>query len=215
MTEKEFETLASAIKASYPASKVLADASAMKFWYEMLKDIDFLVAQNAFQEFASTSTYPPTIAEIRKLCMERCQPSIPSFDEAWELVQMAISLYGSQNPQMAFGAMDNLTLSVVRNLGWTRLCQSENQVADRANFREAYEAKAKALYRSTLLPGFVAREKALLTKKYIPVVEAKEIPQIEHTEPAVVVREELTDEQWIKRAESLERMRRSLSGEAE
>ena len=38
MTTDEFNLIAGAIKASYPASKILIDATAMRFWYAMLKD---------------------------------------------------------------------------------------------------------------------------------------------------------------------------------
>ena len=41
MTTDEFDLIAGAIKASYPASKILADATAMRFWYAMLKDVDY------------------------------------------------------------------------------------------------------------------------------------------------------------------------------
>lgn len=215
MTEDEFEMLASAIKASYPASKILADPQAMNFWYEMLSDIDYMVAQNAYQEYVAVSIYPPTIADIRRLCMERCRPPIPSFDEAWGMVQKAISVYGSQEPQMAFASMDSLTLSIVKNLGWTRLCQDENQVAARANFREAYETKAKVLYEKSLVPEYVKRESELLKDQYIPVIEEKETPCIEQNNQTYDAGSNITEEQWVKRSEKLERMRRVLRGEAE
>lgn len=93
MTTDEFDLIAGAIKASYPASKILADATAMRFWYAMLKDVDYPIAENAVMEFASTSTFPPTIADIRKLCMERTKGPLPSFDEAWGSVQKAMRMF--------------------------------------------------------------------------------------------------------------------------
>ncbi len=52
-----------------------------------LKDIPYEIAENAVMEHICTNIYPPNIAEIRKLCMERCKTPILSFDEAWGVVQ--------------------------------------------------------------------------------------------------------------------------------
>lgn len=141
MNKQQFATLAIGIKSAYPASKILEDNASMDFWYMTLKDIPYEIAENAVMEHICTNIYPPNIAEIRKLCMERCKTPILSFDEAWGVVQKAMSDYGWYHPQEAFATMDELTLAVVKNLGWSRLCQSENPTADRANFREAYEKK--------------------------------------------------------------------------
>ena len=134
MDKQQFATLAIGIKSAYPASKILEDKASMDFWYMALKDIPYEIAENAIMEHICTNIYPPNIAEIRKLCMERCKTPVLSFDEAWGVVQKAMSDYGWYHPQEAFATMDELTLSVVKNLGWSRLCQSENIVADRANF---------------------------------------------------------------------------------
>lgn len=136
MDKQQFATISIGIKAAYPASKILEDTASMDFWYMMLKDIPYEVAENAVMEHICTNVFPPNIAEIRKLCMERCRQPVPSFDEAWGVVQKAISRYGRERPQEAFETMDELTRTIVKNLGWTRLCCSENMTADRANFRK-------------------------------------------------------------------------------
>lgn len=156
MTKQEFAVIAVAIKAAYPASKVMADEASMKFWYQMLQDLDYKITENAVMEYTTTHTFPPSIAEIRQLSLDRYRPAIPSFDEAWGTVQKAIGAYGSYHPQEAFAMLDDMTAAVVKNMGWTRLCQSENMTADRANFREAYETKAKEATNNRLLPPFVA-----------------------------------------------------------
>ena len=179
MDKQQFATLAIGIKSAYPASRILEDNASMDFWYTMLKDIPYEVAENAVMEHICTNVFPPNIAEIRKLCVERCQRPVLSFDEAWGVVQRAMSTYGWHHPQEAFETMDELTLSVVKNLGWSRLCQSENPTADRANFREAYEAKAKAAQNSYQLPKFVAHNKALLQEQYVLAIETKEVQKIE------------------------------------
>lgn len=212
MDKQQFATLAIGIKSAYPASKTLEDNASMDLWYMTLKDIPYDIAENAVMEHICTNIYPPNIAEIRKLCMERCKPEVLNFDEAWGVVQKAISTYGWYHSEEAFATMDELTLSVVKNLGWTRLCQSENPTADRANFREAYEAKAKELHNSNQLPDFVARKKTLLKEQYVPAIEVKETPKIERNEPAHKARKELTPEQIEVRSKMLNEVRRQILG---
>lgn len=114
MNKQEFAVIAVGIKSAYPASKILEDDASMNFWYRMLKDLNGKVVENAVMEHISTSVYPPNIAEIRKLCMERCKPPVLGFDEAWGVVQRAMSEYGWYHPQEAFALMDDLTVSVVK-----------------------------------------------------------------------------------------------------
>lgn len=212
MDKKQFATLAIGIKSAYPASKILEENASMDFWYTMLQDIPYEIADNAILEHICTNVYPPNIAEIRKLCVERSQPPVLSFDEAWGIVQSALTTYGRENPNKAFSIMDDLTLSVVKNLGWNRLCQSENMAADRANFREAYEAKAKQIQNRNQLPEFVVRDKALLQKMYMPAIESSAVPLIEQEKTVQDTAEELTEEQIIKRHKMYEELERSLLG---
>ena len=212
MDKQQFATITIGIKSAYPASKILEDGASMDFWYMMLKDIPYEVAENAVMEHICTSVYPPNIAEIRKLCMERCRQPVLSFDDAWGVVQKAMSMYGSWRTEEAYRTMDALTLSVVKNIGWTRMCQSENPVADRANFREAYEAKAQKLQSSNCLPEFVVQNKALLKERYIPVIEEKGAPEIEKKESDQDVRDGLTDEQLADRARRFDEIRRRILG---
>lgn len=210
MDKQQFATLAIGIKSAYPASKILEDNASMDFWYMALKDIPYEIAENAVMEHICTNVFPPNIAEIRKLCMERCKPKILSFDEAWGVVQKAMADYGWYHPQEAFAIMDELTLSVVKNLGWSRLCQSENPTADRANFREAYEAKAREVVNSNMLPDFISNEKLMLQQQYAPRIEAREPPAIEQT--VAPERKELTPQQREERARQFEAVRRRLMG---
>lgn len=212
MNKKEFYSISVGIKAAYPRFTFLSTDEEMEFWYTMFKDIDYQVAQNAVMEHISTSSFPPSIAEIRKLCTERCKSPVLSFDEAWGVVQKAIGTYGWRQPQEAYALMDELTASVVKNLGWTQLCQSENPTADRANFREAYEKKAIELQNSMQVPKFVAEGKALLQAKYVPVVGESVVPRVAHGKPDRGFGVELTPEQIESRSRMVEETRRRLLG---
>lgn len=65
MTRKEFNTIALTLKAAYPALKSFDTDEGIKVWYEMLKDLDFLVAADAAAICIRESPYPPTVADIR------------------------------------------------------------------------------------------------------------------------------------------------------
>ena len=211
MDKQQFATLAIGIKSAYPASKILEDNVSMDFWYAALKDIPYDIAENAVMELICTNTFPPNIAEIRKACMERCKRQVLNFDDAWGTVQKAIGKFGANNPDEAFDEMDDLTASVVKNLGWTRLCCSENQAADRANFREAYTEKANKIQNNNQLPEFVSKKKAILQEKYIPEIEEKK-PKIENRKVPEPI--QLTDKQIEERAKAVEEFRRRTAGES-
>lgn len=212
MDKQQFAKLAIGIKSAYPASKILEDNASMDLWYMSLKDIPYEIAENAVMEHICTNIYPPNIAEIRKLCMERSKAPILSFDEAWGVVQKALATYGWYHSQEAFEMMDALTLSVVKNLGWSKLCRSENPTADRANFRDAYQRKAEEQQHINQLPEFVIKSKEILQKKYAPVIhtieKSKSLKIEQYKEP-----EPLTHEQIEKRTKKIEEAkRRVLSG---
>ena len=214
MDKQQFMALAIGIKSAYPASKILEDNASMDFWYTMLKDVPYEIAENAIMEHICTNIYPPNIAEIRKLCAERCQRSVLSFDEAWGVVHRAMSAYGWNHPQEAFKTMDELTLSVVKNFGWTRLCQSVNQTADKENFKQAYEAKAKATQNSYQLPEFVAHNKALLQAQHVPAIEDRQALEAESewSSHDIDIRDGLTEEQLEERARRFEEMKMRILG---
>lgn len=211
MTKKEFSQLSIGLKAAYPRFQMLATDEEMTFWYTMLQDIDYKVAQNAALEHISTNIFPPSIAEIRKLCAERMKRPVLSFDEAWGVVVKARSQCGRDEPLKAYERMDELTLSVVKNLGWYQICTTMNDEATRANFREAYEAKVKKIQSDMQIPEFVAQNKLQIQEHYIPAIETKAVPQIEDARP-VDIRETLTDEQLARRSQMFEETRRRLLG---
>ena len=82
MEREDFKILAKAMKAVYAQATFLPDKDAFEIWFSLLKDIPYEIAENAVMEHICTNIYPPNIAEIRKLCMERCKTPILSFDEA-------------------------------------------------------------------------------------------------------------------------------------
>lgn len=185
MTKVEFAQVSIGLKAAYPRFKMLSTDEEMTFWYQMLSDIDYQVVNNAVLEHISTCTFPPSVAEIRKLCADRCTKPIPCFDDAWGSVMNAISSFGWNNPVEAYKTLDELTLEIVKNIGWNALCLGDNQAANRANFREAYEKKARERMEQRQIPVIVQQQKNQLIEQYVPKeywIEGKkqeEIPEKE------------------------------------
>ena len=212
MDKQKFATLAIGIKSAYPNSKILEDNASMDFWYMMLKDIPYEIAENAVMEYICTSVFPPNIAEIRKLCMDRCKKPVLSFDDAWGSVQKAIREYGFYGAEKAFASFDELTLSIVKNLGWSNLCLNENVDASRANFRMAYEAKAKEAQNINQLPDFVVNNKAMLQQQYTPKIESSPLARIESNDTKVEVINSLGQEQINDRARQLAELKKRMIG---
>ena len=142
--------------------------------------------------------------------MERCKPKILSFDEAWGVVQKAMADYGWYHPQEAYAIKDELTLSEVKNLGWSSLCQSENPTAERANFREAYMRNAAEAHNTNSHPDIVAQNKALQQQQYVQAIEKKEVTKIENEDKPDPV--QLTEAQLEERKRMFQEAKRTILG---
>ena len=152
MTKDEFRVLAKGLKAVYTQPNFLPDAEAIQIWYELLKDLDYAMANIAIQKHMVSSKYPPTIADIREQATEVSYGQAPLWSDGWEQVLRAMRLYGSYRLQEALDCMDDLTRKAVERLGFKELCMSENIAVDRANFRMVFEQLANREYETKKLP---------------------------------------------------------------
>ncbi|MBU9724412.1 replicative helicase loader/inhibitor [Diplocloster modestus] len=152
MNATEFATLASAIKAAYPAANIMPDKQSKEVWYTMLRDLDYTAALNAVKAHISTNKFAPSIAELREKCLEMSIPEIPDWSEGWEEVEMAIRKYGTPRADLAVKEMSDLTRKCVRRLGFVNICLTENLSVERANFRMIYEAEAKRVRQDHQMP---------------------------------------------------------------
>lgn len=174
MNDREFATIASAIKAAWPSANIMPDKQSKEVWYTMLADLDYPICLNAVKQLMSTNIFPPSIAEIRQKYL--CIREIPEKDwgDAWKSVQKAIGSYGYMREEEAMESFDERTRITVKRLGWRNICHSENIVADRANFRMIYEAMQKSDRESKLLPKNVQLQQERLRKLSSGVVEKLE-----------------------------------------
>jgi hypothetical protein len=109
--------------------------------------------------------FAPTIGEIRGAVsdLRRASANVPSAYDAWQEVCREILNTGSYGTP---GFSSPLIERVVKNLGWRNLCMSENQVADRARFVQAYEQLLeRATTENMMLPevrGYIETRGGLL-----------------------------------------------------
>jgi hypothetical protein len=127
----------------------------MNVWFELLKDLDYETCRNSVIELISTNKFPPSIADIREKYSAKTNNRIKTPGEAYESVMTAISKFGRNEPQRAYETLDEATVKAVRQLGYVYLCNSENMMADRANFMKLYEVIAKEKQTESQLPEMV------------------------------------------------------------
>ena len=82
--------------------------------------------------------------------------------EHWKAAVNAIHRFGRYREEEALDSMDPMTREVVKRLGYQDLCRSENQMADRANFRVVFEQVANNERNKAALPKDLQERIALI-----------------------------------------------------
>lgn len=156
MNKQEFARFAAALKTYYPRENtLLPNQQAMELWFMQLKDIDYSIAELTLNRWVSLNKWSPSIAEIREGAMEISLGPMKSWSDAWEEVKDAMRKYGRYEAEKAMASLDDITRETVRRLGFNRLCESTNQVADRANFRDIYTEIAEDNRKNRQLPDVI------------------------------------------------------------
>lgn len=157
MEREEFKTIVKGLKAVYAQPAFIADADAFEIWYGMLQDLPYKQASLAAQRHMANSPFPPTIADIRKLCAG--EAGALNVDDAWGMVLKAIRTYGYMREAEALESLPEPCRGVVRNMGWQNLCQSETIMAERAFFRDSYRPKMEAVQQERNMPEGIRQER--------------------------------------------------------
>jgi len=141
----------------YPTYQL--SSSAIEVYVRLLADIPGCVLEQSALDHISRSRFFPSIAELRSAAFSIIEASnpIPIEYEAWSEVQAEIHRIGHCN----YPHFNNpITSEVVEQLGWRTLCLSENPVADRAHFVQAYQALAErernSAHRLPMVAEFIA-----------------------------------------------------------
>ncbi|MBR9938953.1 hypothetical protein KE540_01385 [Lachnospiraceae bacterium Marseille-Q4251] len=162
MTTQEFATISAAIRAAWPSANIMPDRQSKEVWWTMLADLDYKPCLMALKEHMSTCKFPPSIAELREKTAGMTQAPVRDWGEAWEDVKMAIRFKGMYREQEALEQLDEITQKCVRRLGFQSLCTSENETADRANFRMIYEQEQRSQMTFRQLPPALQEQKRKL-----------------------------------------------------
>jgi hypothetical protein len=102
----------------------------------MLADLDFDAAKEACARLMATSTFLPSIAEIRETVVNVQHGPQRTGEEAWKDVCAEIRAVGAyEAPRFN----DPVVAECVRSLGWRTLCLGPNDAADRARFIALYD----------------------------------------------------------------------------
>ena len=152
MTKEEFSYFAMTLKTFYPKDNLLPSKEAMELWYRMLQDIQANIANVFLQKWVMVEKWPPSIADIRAGCMQILEEPLPDWGEAWRATIKAISRYGHMREREALDSLPKLARETVERLGYQHLCMSENEIADRAQFRNVYEILLKRESEDRQLP---------------------------------------------------------------
>lgn len=197
-----------AIKSYYPKEEnLLKDEHAIKLWYEALKDLSYTTVYIALNKWVSTERWSPTIADLRRLSFEVQNPGIPTWDEAWENVLHALSRYGYYNATEGLDSLDEMTRTVVRRIGWTTLCTSEQIGIERAAFRDIYNSLlAKTKENGQIAPAVRKVIEATQEKNRIPIPDKRATTEEKPNIPSE------PKEMSSKVSELLEKTKRKLGG---
>lgn len=172
MTKREFGLFAAAIRTYYPRENILPNEQAHDLWFRQLQDVPYPVAEAVLAKWVATNKWSPAISDIRD-GMAEIQNGGPADDwgEAWDQAMTAIRRFGSYDEEGALASLPPLTRETVRRLGYKSLCWSENQVADRANFRQVYEILSKRKVETDKIPLPVRETLKALTESFAKPVD--------------------------------------------
>lgn len=130
------------LEASYDKFNITSDKNKLMIWYEMLGDRTEMDLMLGVKKYIATNEFAPTIAGINKAIASNQTSKAPDGLQAWAELQTAIRKWGMYHEDKALESLSPETRAVVQALGFTNLCTSENQMADRAHFIKLYESRA-------------------------------------------------------------------------
>lgn len=135
MTVDEVRKFLGIVKANWQ-ERFIVDDLTISLWHRFLSAVEAPTAFKALHQYIGTGAHPPKIAEILKLISKPLDGDDTIAAEQWGEVVRAISKYGrDREPRFAHP----ITARLVAGFTWRALCDSENQVADRARFIDGWQ----------------------------------------------------------------------------
>ena len=144
MTPAQTAKLVTVALAAYPTPASFLGPDAVEdmtsAWHMVLVDLEYADAQAALARYMATVTDKiPSPGHIRQIVSESKIGRRRSGLDAWGDVKRAISADGRyRTPRFA----DPLVARAVDAIGWAAICDSEDEMVERAHFARAYDALA-------------------------------------------------------------------------
>jgi hypothetical protein len=161
MTRQEAAKLITVMFAACPAQASKLDerrkVDMVDAYATLLEDVTYEAGNTALRVLLQTRTWMPSVADIRSTVREMQVGPVKTGAEAWGSVMRAMREKGFyRTPGIDFYFNDPVTARVVAALGWGELCSSENAVADRARFIDAYDVMTLQDRKEQLAPALSA-----------------------------------------------------------
>ena len=108
-------------------------------WYEFFKNENYDDFRNAVKRIIPQKQFMPSIAELKQEITTISNPVLQlNADEEWDNVLKAIRRWGSYRQVEAMKSLNPYTANIVRQVGYSRICQSENIQWERKEFMELF-----------------------------------------------------------------------------
>lgn len=141
LDKKDFIKAVEYLIAIYPEmEKQFNNQTTQRAWYELLGDIDGRTLLLAIKIYASTEKFTPKPSQIREMALVTTRET-RDWTEGWDLVIRSVGRFGIYRESEALvwiKSQDEIAAESIRRLGYKNLCETENQMTLRANFRQAY-----------------------------------------------------------------------------
>lgn len=182
VTRDEFSRCIALIRRYWPHAGASWDADTIETWESLLLDLDTNPVAAAVQALAADGRdWPPPPGLVRRRACELIWP-LPDADEAWGQVREQIRRVGSSRGVVHWPSGETvepvwshpLVGEVADRFGWSALCQSTNEMADRAHFLRMWE-QASASHRATTSLPPAARAALAAHGIELPDLRAKEL----------------------------------------
>lgn len=145
MVDREkFKILVKGMKAVYVQPAFIPDQDSFNVWYELLKDLSYGELSTAIQKHMMTSSFPPTIADIREAAAQLApDDGIMSELKAWNLVRKAIR-NSNYHAKEEFGRLPCTIQAAVGNPAnlreWAMMPIETVESVEQSHFIRAYRA---------------------------------------------------------------------------
>jgi hypothetical protein len=159
VTHDEAARLVAVMFSAVPSHRVEAKAvpAMINAYADLLGDLTYAQCNAALRVLLQTSTWLPSVAEIRAAALEVDRGPVRAGGDAWGDVLRAVSRYGAyRRPGEDFTFADPVVARCVQSLGWQQICASENVTADRAQFIRLYDTTAGQTHRQAQAPMLAA-----------------------------------------------------------